>query len=164
MIIRHTTMAQALRTHFSPKHEGSSVCDAVLERETKSEPPASIDGDTGECGCTAAPSFDGIDSSVGGGGSGIMALREYPAAESEVRQCGKTEGVRALIILGVLCLDVRFGGVTRRCSGHYVSSSDGWPVHGAGQQSGSKHGMKYGMLRVMLLLDDVYVLCIGCRD
>lgn len=137
----------------------------MLERETKSEPPASIDGDTGECGCTATPSFDGMDSSVGGGGSGIMALREYPAGESGVMQSGATSGVRALIILGVLCLEeVRFGGVTRRCSGHYVSSSDRRPVHGAGQQSGSEHGMKYGMARVMLLLDDVYVLCIGCRD
>jgi hypothetical protein len=99
-------------TRFSPKHEGSSVCDAALESETKSEPPASIDGDTGECGCTTAPSFDAVVCSIGGGGSGIMEVREHPAAESGVMRSGTAAGVRCLIILGVLCLEVRFWGVT----------------------------------------------------
>jgi hypothetical protein len=99
-------------TRFSPKHEGSSVCDAALESETKSEPPASIDGDTREFGCTTAPSFAGVDCSIGGAGSGIMELREYPAAESGVMRSGTAARVRCLIKLGFLCLEVCFWGVT----------------------------------------------------
>ena len=59
-------MARNTRTHFSPKQEGSSDCDDMLDKETKSEPSTGIIGET---------AADWAMPSVGGEGSVITELR-----------------------------------------------------------------------------------------